>query len=132
MQSAGLLFDPGARIDIYRGRAMMRARFQNVVEGTLIAYLSVISEAELWRGIKPVEIERHEAILAYFNSLTVDSRTARLAGEWMQKYESQGLGRMDALIVAAAKKSGLPVITRDAKLAHVLGKEARFQVYTMI
>lgn len=46
----GLLFDTGALIDIYRGRPVTRPRFQSVVDGSLIGYLSVISEAELWRG----------------------------------------------------------------------------------
>lgn len=77
MQTAGLLFDTGVLIDIYRGKPTIRSRFQDVVDGNLIGYLSSISEAELWRGIKPIEIERHAAILSYFNSLSLDSRAAR-------------------------------------------------------
>ncbi len=131
MQTAGLLFDTGVLIDIYRGKPTIRSRFHDVIDGKLIGYLSSISEAELWRGIKPIEIERHEAILSYFNSLSLDSRAARLAGEWMQKYEAQGLGWMDALIVATAKKSGLPTLTRDTKLAQVLAGEAQFEIYVL-
>jgi len=109
----------------------MRSRFQAVVDGKLTGYLSAISEAELWRGVKPSEIERHEAMLSYFISLSLDSSAARLAGEWMQKYEAQGLGWMDALIVATAQKAGLLILTRDAKLARVLADEARFEVYAV-
>jgi predicted nucleic acid-binding protein len=49
----------------------------------------------------------------------------------MQKYEAQGLGWMDALIVATAQKAGLLILTRDAKLARVLADEARFEVYAV-
>ena len=124
-----MVFDTGALIDIYRGRRVMRPRFQAVVEGELTGYLSVLSEAELWRGVKPTELERHEAILSHFNSIALESEMARLAGAWMQKYEAHGLGWMDALIVATAKKSGFTLLTRDAKLARVLKDEAHFEVY---
>ncbi len=123
------LFDTGALIDIYRGRATVRLRFQTVVDGKLTGYVSVITEAELWRGVKPVELDRHEAILSFFHSLTLDSRAARLAGEWMQHYEPHGLGWMDALIVATARIAGLAVLTRDARLSRVLAGEAQFEVY---
>jgi predicted nucleic acid-binding protein len=123
------LFDTGALIDIYRGRTTVRPRFQTVVDGKLSGYVSVITEAELWRGVKPMELDRHEAILSFFQSLTLDSRAARLAGEWMQKYEPHGLGWMDALIVATARHAGLAVLTRDARLAQVLAGEAQFEVY---
>jgi len=129
MQTAGMLFDTSALIDIYRGRPVMRARYQSVVDGKLGGDVSVISEAELWRGVKPVEVDRHEAILSYFTLLPFDSGAARLAGGWMQRFEAQGLGWMDTLIVATAKESGLPILTRDAKLAQVLAGEAHFEVY---
>ena len=84
---AELLFDTGALIDIYRGRPFIRSWFQAVMDGDLRGYVSAISQAELWRGVKPAEIERHEAILSYFTSIPLDSSAARLAGECMQKYE---------------------------------------------
>ena len=107
----------------------MRAPFQAVLDGELIGYLSTLSEAELWRGVKPMEVERHEAILSHFRAIPLDSHAARLAGEWMQQYETHGLGWMDALIVATAKQASLAVLTRDAKLAKVLAGEAQFDVY---
>ncbi len=128
-ESARLLFDTGALIDIYRGRQAMRAHFQAAVNGELGAFLSVISEAELWRGVKPQEVERHEAILSYFTALPLESAAARLAGEWMQRYQSRGLGWMDALITATARKASLTLLTRDARLAAALAGEAEFEVY---
>lgn len=128
-ESADLLFDTGALIDIYRGHRVMRPKFQAVLERKLRGYLSIISEAELWRGVRPMETERHEAILSYFTSIGLDSHAARLAGEWMRRFEPDGLGWMDALIAATGKKAGLTVLTRDARLAHVLAGEVQFEVY---
>ena len=125
------LFDTGALIDIYRGRPALRARFQAVIDGTLTGYISTISEAELWRGVKPAEAARHEAILSHFTALPLDSRAARQAGEWMQRYEPHGLGWMDALITATAVQAGLTILTRDAKLAKVLAGEAQFEIYSV-
>ncbi len=123
------LFDTAALIDIYRGRPNIRQRFQAVLGGKLMGYISAVSEAELWRGVRPAETERHEAILSYFISLPIDSGRARLAGEWMQRYESRGLGWMDALIAATGAQAKLIILTRDAKLSRLLANEARFEVY---
>ena len=128
-ETEALLFDTGALIDIYRGRANIQPRFQAVLGGKLAAYVSAVSEAELWRGVKPAETERHEAILSYFISLPIDSGRARLAGEWMQRYESRGLGWMDALIAATGAQAKLTILTRDAKLGRLMANEARFEVY---
>ena len=128
-EAAALLFDTGALIDIFRGRPNMRPRFQAVIGGKLIGYVSAVSEAELWRGVKPAETERHEAILSYFISLPIDSGRARLAGEWMQRYESAGLGWMEALIAATGAQAKLTILTRDAKLGRLMADEARFEVY---
>ena len=124
-----LLFDTGALIDIYRGRPQTKTRLQAVLAGKLVGYVSAVSEAELWRGVRPAETERHEAILSYFISLPIDSGRARLAGQWMQRYESQGLGWMDALIAATGAQAKLTILTRDGKLGRLMANEARFEVY---
>jgi predicted nucleic acid-binding protein len=59
----------------------------------------------------------------------IDSGRARLAGEWMQCYESRGLGWMEALIAATGAQAKLIILTRDAKLGRLLANEARFEVY---
>ena len=125
-----LLFDTGALIDIFRGRPAMRGPFQSLLDGQLKAYLSVVSEAELWRGMRSAEFEHHVALVAAFVSLPLETGSARLAGEWMQRYEASGLGWMDALITATAAQVQLSVLTRDAKLARLLAGEARFELYS--
>ena len=124
------LFDTTALIDIYRGKPWLRQRFLSVVSGELEAYISVLTVAELWRGVQSTELERHEAVLSYFGSLTLEAATARLAGAWMGRYGVQGLGWMDALITATAYRAGLTILTRDSRLAHLLAGEASFELYT--
>ncbi|MFZ5818291.1 MAG: PIN domain-containing protein [Chloroflexota bacterium] len=126
-----LLFDTTALIDIYRGLAIIKPRFDAILNGDVTPYLSVITEAELWRGLRVDEVERHNAILARFVALPLDSNAARLAGSWMQKYAAAGLGWMDALIAASGKVAGLPLLTRDSRLARVLSVEVEFELYAL-
>lgn len=123
------LFDTGVLIDIYLGRGRIKPYFDQLIQGQLVAYASVISEAELWRGLRPGEQDKHQTILNRFTLLPVRSDTARLAGQWMQQYQSIGLGWMDAFITATAHLTYLPLLTRDKKLATLLQSEAQFQLY---
>ncbi len=124
------LFDTNALIDIYRGRTGVKTFFDSILTGEIVPYVSAISEAELWRGMRMEEIEKHEALMEQFISLPLDSHAARLAGAWMQKYAVSGLGWMDALISATGKVAGLVVLTRDGRLAETLSTETRFDIYS--
>jgi predicted nucleic acid-binding protein len=130
-KAAELLFDTDALVDIYRGQASIKAHFESILDGSLSPYVSVITEAELWRGLRLEEVERHELILSQFISLPLDSDAARLAGTWMQKYAQSGLGWMDALIAATGKIAELPVLTRDKRLVNVLSSETNFDLYSL-
>jgi len=131
-KTAELLFDTNALVDIYRGQASIKAHFESILDGSLLPYVSVITEAELWRGLRLDELERHEILLSQFISLPLDSDAARLAGTWMQKYAASGLGWMDALIAATGKIAGLSVLTRDKRLADALSVETNFELYSLI
>lgn len=131
-RTAELLFDTNALVDIYRGQASIKSHFESILDGSLIPYVSAITEAELWRGLRPDELERHELLLSQFISLPLDSDAARLAGTWMQKYANTGLGWMDALIAATGKIADLPVLTRDKRLINVLFSETNFELYSLI
>jgi predicted nucleic acid-binding protein len=129
MSDRGYLFDTGALIDIYHGRDRVQPFFERIFEDSFIAHISPISEAELWLGLRPDELERHEALLAFFVPLSLTSEAGRLAGEWMRRYDAQGLGWMGALIAATATTAGIPLLTRDQRLAAVLGEETEIVVY---
>jgi hypothetical protein len=123
-----LLFDTNCLIDIYHGRERIRSHFEAVRNGQTSGYLSVITEAELWRGLRTEEISLHETLLNQFTILPLRSETARLAGIWMQQYQQTGLGWMDAFITATAKTTGLTLLTRYKRLAQVLASEAQFEL----
>lgn len=131
-KAAELLFDTNALVDIYRGQASIKAHFESILDGSLSPYVSVITEAELWRGLRSGEVDRHKLILSQFISLPLDSDAARLAGTWMQKYAASGLGWMDALIAATGKIAELSVLTRDKRLVNVLASETNFDLYSLI
>lgn len=126
---AELLFDTNALVDIYRGKNAIKPYFDSILNETLLPYVSVMTEAELWRGLRADETEKHGLMMERFISLPVDSDAARLAGSWMQKYSSTGLGWMDALISATGKVAGLAVLTRDKRLVSVLSSELKFETY---
>jgi predicted nucleic acid-binding protein len=128
-QVSELLFDTNCLIDIYQGRERIRPYFEALSGGQTGGYLSVITEAELWRGLRTGEISRHEALLNQFTILPLRSETARLAGIWMQQYGQTGLGWMDAFITATAKTTSLTLLTRDKRLTQVLADEAQFELY---
>lgn len=125
------LFDTTALIDIYRGKSGIKKYFDQILESSLLPYISVLTEAELWRGLHADEVARHEMIIERFISLPLDSDAARLAGVWMQKYVSSGLGWLDALISATGTVAGLSVLTRDKRLATVLSAETNFELYML-
>lgn len=129
MSDVVYLFDTGALLDIYHGRGRIRPYFDRLLADLPLVYISTITEAELWRGLRPDEVERHETLLAFFIPLALTSDAARLAGEWMRRYQAQGLGWMDAFIVASGTLAGVRVLTRDRRLAEVLAGEAAFDVY---
>ena len=131
-KTAELLFDTNALVDIYRGQASIKVHFESILDDSLLPYVSVITEGELWRGLRPDELERHELLLSQFISLPLDSDAARLAGIWMQKYATTGLGWMDAMISATGKIADLPVLTRDKRLANVLSSETNFELYSLV
>jgi len=126
-----LLFDTTALVDIFRGKSGIKKYFDLILDGSLLPYVSVLTEAELWRGLHADEVERHELIMERFVSLPLDSDAARRAGIWMQKYSTSGLGWMDALISATGKVAGLTVLTRDKRLKTVLSAEADFELYSL-
>ena len=123
------LFDTGCLIDIYLGRERIKPYFDAILQQEAMVYLSVITEAELWRGLRVGELDKHEALLAQFIILPLRSEAARLAGKWMQQYQAVGLGWMDAFITATAVTADVPVLTRDKRLANALASEALFELY---
>lgn len=127
--SKELLFDTGALIDIYKGRPRIKPYFDAYIKAGQLTYVSVISEAELWRGLRAGEMEKHNALFAHFVILPLRSEAGRLAGEWMQQHHAIGLGWMDAFIAATAVTADLTLLTRDKQLAKLLATQLTVELY---
>ena len=69
MPKPELLFDSTALVDLYRGQTVLRPHLDALITNDEVGYISVITEAELWRGLRADEVERHEALLALFTRL---------------------------------------------------------------
>lgn len=129
MKKNEFLFDTGCLLDLYHGRARIQPYLDAILNDALLPYVSVLTEAELWQGLRAGELARHEALIAQFVVLPLQSDAARLAGSWMQQYHVTGLGWLDALIVAIGKTSDITILTRDKRLVSILATEARFEFY---
>lgn len=105
-----LLLDTDVLIEYLRGRP----EAIEYVEGlTSDLYVSVISVAELFAGVRGDEEERSlKQFLLAFTVLPVTERVARLGGLYRRDYRpSHGTGLADALIAATAEENGTDLVT---------------------
>lgn len=105
-----LLVDTDVLVEHLRGRDEAADYLENL---TADLYLSVISVAELFVGVKGDEEEKSlEQLLLAFVILPVTEKAARLGGRYRRDYKpSHGTGLADALIAATAEELGLRLVT---------------------
>lgn len=105
-----LLMDTDVLIEYLRGR---REAVEYLESLTADLYLSVISVAELFAGVKGDEEEKSlNQLLLTFTVLPVTEKTARLGGLYRRDYRhSHGTGLADALIAATAEENGAGLVT---------------------
>ncbi len=108
-----LLLDTDMLIEYLRGR---REAVRYLEELTSDLYLSVISVAELFAGVKGDEEEEEEGslkqFLLAFTVLPVTERVARRGGLYRRDFSpSHGTGLADALIAATAEENGARLVT---------------------
>ena len=119
------VFDTTVYIDALRGepkykqltqKLIFQARFNRIPAG-----YSIVTELELWRGIKGLwTIEEHEALLRPMRRYPLLVRTAKRAGSIrslldQKAQKNQGPGMFDCVIAATAEYYELVLITRNAK-----------------
>lgn len=109
-----LLTDTDVLIEYLRGRS---EAVEYVEDLTSDLYLSVISVAELFAGVKGGEVEKSlEQFLQAFVILPVTEKVARLGGLYRKDYgPSHGTGLADALIAATAEENGASLATFDRR-----------------
>lgn len=109
------LLDTTVFIDYLRDIEKAVACFGPIFNGEVSGAFSVITEAELWEGLRRGEEERHEAILLLLERVDVGRDIARRAGELRRDFREQGLSMPDALIAATAEVVDATLVTRNIR-----------------
>ncbi|MBI4671418.1 MAG: type II toxin-antitoxin system VapC family toxin [Chloroflexi bacterium] len=126
------LFDSTVLIDHLRGRPVVAPYLNAVFDGTTKAWFSVVTEAELWAGIRsPDERTKYEALFALMKRINVTKDIARHAGSYFGKYRHQGLFLPDALIAASALISKKTLLTRNSKHFRWVQDDFKVEFYTL-
>jgi predicted nucleic acid-binding protein len=105
-----LLLDTDVLVEYLRGRTQAVEYLEGL---TVDLYISVVTVAELFAGIKGDEEERSlRQFLQAFTILPVTEKVARLGGLYRRDFgRSYGIGLADALIAATAEENGAPLVT---------------------
>ncbi len=127
------LFDTTALIH-YLNRTNQRAisYVEAVLDGSESGCCSVITEAEIWTGVRNRKEELDAAaLISKLDVVCLTSDSARLAGNLLKGKGTEEIKAHfgDALIAASAKKSGETILTADKKSERVFGNRAKYLVY---
>ena len=132
MAMADYLFDSTVLVDNFRGNSNAAQFVQPVLNGSAIAWFSVVTEAELWAGIKSErEQARYEALFALMKRVPVNKNIARAAGILYGKHRHQGISLPDAFIAATAKAQKKTLLTRNTKHFQLLRDEILLEFYSL-
>ena len=127
-----MLFDTSVVIDYLRGTDATATDYVlGVIDGTP-GFLSVITEAELWVGIRDTrEAELVDALFSCFNIIPVNSGIAQQAGAMLQRMNTSQIKAhfADALIAATALEIGESILTADGRSKLVFGNRVNYPVY---
>lgn len=111
----GWMFDSVALIDYYHGRPGVIPYVEMILNGEATGAFSTVTELELWQGIRAGEEERHEAILALLERVSLDGAIARRAGQLRRQFGLSRLSLPDAAIAASAELTGHTLLTRNTR-----------------
>jgi predicted nucleic acid-binding protein len=128
-----LLYDTSVLIGYLRRNDPRATPYVDVVRnGTVSACCSVVTEAELFTGIRNRrERAEVESILYEFQIIPMTSSIARLAGSLLRgKDENQIKAHFgDALIAASAIDAGETILTADGRSQRVFGSQVSYLVH---
>lgn len=103
-----------------------------VVDNLEPGYCSVITEAELWAGIRNRREEiRIAALLSNFQVIPLTTSVARSTGRLMRGKSSGEIKAhfADAMIAASAIEMNQTILTADGRSKRVFGDSAEYLVY---
>jgi hypothetical protein len=118
------LLDTAVIMDYFTGITQAKAYIETIQQNHAVAYFSVITEAELWTGLRSEEeLLFQEAVLSYMHRIPVDREIARMSGDLKKRYGRKGLSLNDALKAATAILNELTLVTPNQKYFKLLEEE---------
>lgn len=128
-----MLYDTSALIDYFRQNNQSATKYVELAcDGLILAYCSVITEAEVFSGVRNRrERAEIESLLSNFQIIPVTSSIARLAGNLLSGKDRDQIKAHfgDALIAASAIETGETILTADGRSQRVFGNQANYLVY---
>ena len=112
-----VLVDSDVLIELSRGRERQTlVEFQRLLTPAHSCFYSPVSAAELWRGVRPSEVQIVTALFQSMQCVNSTYEIGELAGEFLRKYsKSHALEVPDALIAASAVHTKALLWTRNRK-----------------
>lgn len=109
------LFDTTVFIDHFRGKSkQVETLLKNAASGNVAGSISVITSAELWRGVcTRTDEHAHRLIISPFVRLSIDHELAIRGGELACLCKKHGftVSIPDGLIAATAERHNLIIVT---------------------
>jgi predicted nucleic acid-binding protein len=112
-----IVVDTDILIWILRKDKTLVERFKEAVRETGgNVFITPVQVAEVYSGVRPKERVRVELFMDSLNTIDIDGRMGKLAGEFIHKYgKSHSVTMSDALVGAAAKVNILRLWTLNKK-----------------
>lgn len=114
-----ILFDTTIFIDYLYRDPTAQKHFSDVFSGVVDASVSIITDFELWCGIKSADqVRNYKALLSNFRRLQFNRTIARRAGELARpliKAHDKSVSTQDLLIAATAEYYKTDLLTRNLK-----------------
>ena len=127
-----MFYDTTVFIHFLRHHDDATYQLERVRRGLDLGYCSVITEAELWAGLRDEGEELTAAeVLARFKFIPVTSSIDRAAGTLLKGKTSVEVRAhfRDALIAASAIEIRETILTADARSEKMFGNRATYKVY---
>ncbi len=111
-----LLLDTTVLIDYLRGRPVVE-RVGSLVERGDVLCTSPVNVEEIFRGLRPGEIEAVDDLFDGLRVVPIGRPEGRKAGEWRRRFAAGGttLSQADCLIAAAAHTSAAVLATGNPR-----------------